>query len=136
MSTSPLHAALTRVGDRWTLLVVDALLGGPLRFNELMEAVAGVSPNVLSARLKHLESERVIVARAYSERPLRFAYELTAAGSELGGALRLLAQWGAAEGEGEPLRHGTCGTPVEARWWCPTCTVAVDEPEDEALGYA
>jgi uncharacterized Zn finger protein (UPF0148 family) len=34
-------------------------------------------------------------------------------------------------GGGEPLRHPTCGTPMEARWYCPTCGTAVDE-EDAA----
>ena len=41
---SPLDAALGRVGDRWSLLVVEALLDGPLRFNELQERVAGIAP--------------------------------------------------------------------------------------------
>ena len=82
---SPLDAALARVGDRWSLLVVEALLGGPQRFNDLLAAVPGVATNVLSQRLKRLESESVVIARPYSERPPRFSYELTAAGTELAG---------------------------------------------------
>jgi DNA-binding HxlR family transcriptional regulator len=134
---SPLDAALARVGDRWTLLVVDALLAGPRRFNELIEDVKGIAPNVLSQRLKHLEREAMITARRYSERPPRAAYELTAAGRELAGALRLLAQWGARTSEQpDSLRHATCGTLLEARWYCPTCARLVDDPNDDELRYA
>jgi DNA-binding HxlR family transcriptional regulator len=138
-STSPLEEATARVGDRWTLLLVQALLDGPRRFNELLEALPGIAPNVLSQRLKHLERERVLVSQPYSRRPPRFAYELTAAGRELAGALRLLAQWGA-DHSGSPdpdgLRHLTCGTPLEARWYCPTCAHPVDDNDTGDLRYA
>ena len=55
---SPLEAALERVGDRWSLLLVEALLAGPRRFNELGEAVPGIAPNILTDRLRRLERER------------------------------------------------------------------------------
>ena len=134
---SPLDAALARVGDRWTLLVVDALLAGARRFGELLEDVKGIAPNVLSERLKRLEREGLVTARLYSERPPRAAYELTAGGRELAGALRLLAQWGARTGErSDWLRHATCGTTLEARWYCPTCARVVDALTDDELSYA
>jgi DNA-binding HxlR family transcriptional regulator len=133
----PLDAALTRVGDRWSLLLVDALLAGPQRFNDLQEAVAGISPNVLTQRLRRLEAEGIVVARPYSHRPVRHSYELTAAGRELAGALRLLAQWGAAVTDAaEPVRHQACGTPLEARWWCPTCDRTLDDADHEDTAYA
>ena len=120
---SPLEEAVARVGDRWALLIVSALLDGPRRFNDLQADVAGIAPNVLSQRLRTLEQHGVVMATPYSERPPRFVYELTAAGTELAGALRLLAQWGAGQSPDavEPLRHSPCGTPLEARWYCPTC---------------
>ena len=92
---SPLADALERVGDRWTLLLVAALLDGEKRFNELQEELDGIAPNVLSARLKQLGEQAIVVSRPYSERPPRFVYELTESGRELAGALRLLADWGA-----------------------------------------
>jgi DNA-binding HxlR family transcriptional regulator len=120
-----------RVGDRWTLLVVQALLAGPRRFNELLEDIPGIAANILSQRLKRLEHEALVVSRPYSERPPRAAYELTAEGKELAGALRLLAQWGTRHAlPAEAPRHQACGTPLEARWYCPTCDHLVeDEPE-------
>jgi DNA-binding HxlR family transcriptional regulator len=139
---SPLQEAVALVGDRWSLLLVNALLEGPRRFNDLLDAVPGLAPNILSRRLKHLEHEGLVVATPYSERPPRFEYRLSASGAELAGALRLLAQWGAQRaaparaGEEAPLRHARCGTPVEARWYCPTCHEVV-EPDDAAdLDYA
>jgi DNA-binding HxlR family transcriptional regulator len=126
--STPLADALARVGDRWTLLVVAALLEGEKRFNELQDELDGIAPNVLSGRLKLLGEQGLVVARAYSERPPRFVYELTASGRELAGALRLLADWGAgAAGDAEPLRHAACGTALEARWWCPDCEQVVDD---------
>src|SRR3954466_13906225 len=92
---SALAEALERVGDRWTLLIVEALLDGPRRFGDLLEGVQGIAPNILTQRLRHLEREAVVVSRPYSERPPRVAYELSAAGAELAGALRLLSDWGA-----------------------------------------
>src|SRR5918992_217276 len=125
--SSPLAAALQRVGDRWSLLVVEALLAGPRRFGELTEAVPGIAPNILAERLRRLESERVIRTSPYSQRPPRFVYQLTDEGAELAGALGLLADWGwRVAREAEPVRHATCGTPLEARWFCPTCARAVE----------
>jgi DNA-binding HxlR family transcriptional regulator len=133
---SPLGAALERVGDRWSLLVVEALLVGPRRFNELQTQVGGIAPNILSDRLKRLEGEHVVIATPYSERPLRLVYELTAEGQELAGALRLLADWGSrVSREAEPLRHAVCGTPVEARWYCPTCDRPVEGREAEQVSH-
>jgi DNA-binding HxlR family transcriptional regulator len=136
-STTPLAAALDAVGDRWTLLLVEALLEGPRRFGDLEEELSGIAPNVLSQRLRRLEGEGLVVAQPYTERPRRFVYELTATGRELAGALRLLADWGARHREGaEPPRHAACGSPVEARWWCPTCERPVDLGEVGELHFA
>ena len=125
--STPLELALERVGDRWSLLLVEALLDGPRRFNELSDGVSGIAPNILADRLRRLEREGIVLARPYSDRPPRMEYALTSAGHDLAGALRLLADWGARRSDdADPLRHATCGTPVEARWYCPTCSVLVE----------
>lgn len=135
--SSPLELALDRVGDRWSLLVVEALLDGPRRFGELGEVVTGIAPNILTDRLRRLERGGIVRSRPYQERPTRLVYDLTADGRDLASALRLLADWGARRSaDAEPLRHARCGTPLEARWYCPTCEVPVadaDAPGERIL---
>ncbi len=134
---SALAAALDSVGDRWTLLVVAALLEGPRRFGELQEAIDGLAPNILSARLRALEERRLVLARPYSERPPRMVYELSEGGRELAGALRLLGDWGARRDDAHDLpRHRACGTELQSVWYCPTCDAPVEEPDADDLHYA
>ena len=129
-----LAATLDRVGDRWSLLLVEALLAGPRRFGELAADVPGIAPNILAARLRSLERAGILVATPYSRRPVRMAYSLTVDGRDLGGALHLLADWGSRRGgAGEPLRHELCGTPLEAVWRCPTCERVIGEDDPEEL---
>lgn len=136
---SALEAALDRVGDRWSLLVVESLLDGPRRFGELQAAVPRIAPNILSDRLRRLERTGILHTRPYQERPPRMTYALTNDGHDLASALRILADWGARTGgpdAGEPLRHDACGTPLEARWFCPTCGIPVEDadvPETRSL---
>jgi DNA-binding HxlR family transcriptional regulator len=129
-----LASAAEVVGDRWSLLVVSRLLRGPRRFGELLDELDGLAPNILSRRLERLEADGLVVGEPYSTRPVRHAYRLTAPGTELGGALRMLAGWAASsqgarpgQTEGVPV-HGACGSPLEARWFCATCDRVVDGP--------
>jgi len=132
-----LSEALARVGDRWSLLLIHTLLDGPQRFNELSESLPGIAPNVLSKRLKHLEEQGIVVATPYLRRPPRFVYQLSAVGAELAGALRLLTQWGASlVPDDESLHHSACGTPLEVRWYCPTCGRLVETGEANDLRFA
>jgi DNA-binding HxlR family transcriptional regulator len=136
LPADPLAEAAAAVGDRWTLLVIAALLDGPRRFGELQDEVRGIAPNVLTQRLRALERSVLVVARPYSERPARFVYELTGAGRELSGVLRMLAGWGARNAGGTAPRHAVCGTPMEVRWWCPTCEETAADEQGEELHFA
>jgi DNA-binding HxlR family transcriptional regulator len=134
---SPLERALDRVGDRWSLLIVESLLDGSRRFGEFGERLPGIAPNILTERLRRLERGGIVRSTPYQERPPRMAYDLTGDGRDLASALRLLADWGGRqEADAEPLRHVTCGTPLEARWYCPTCATpveATDAPAERVL---
>ncbi len=135
-ATTALDEAVDRVGDRWSLLLVDALLSGPRRFGELREALPSIAPNVLAQRLRRLEDKGVVEARVYSERPVRRVYELTGDGRQLAGPIRLLADWGARAAPGaEAIQHSACGTPLEAHWYCPTCDRSVDDDEAPQLRF-
>lgn len=132
-----LEHALASVGDRWTLLIVAALLEGPRRFGALQSELRGIAPNVLAQRLRRLEREGLVRAEPYTERPPRFVYELAAGGRELAGPLRLLADWGARHAdEAEAVRHAACGSALEARWYCPSCGVTVEPGALEEVDHA
>ncbi len=137
-----LAQALALVGDRWTLLVIAALLEGPRRFGDLQDEVEGIAPNVLTQRLRALTEQGLVIASAYSERPPRFAYAQSATTRELALPLAQLARWGAgAAGAGQPPRHDACGTPLTLEWWCPHCREIVSEAHspdsgDEDLHFA
>lgn len=133
---TPLDEAVDRVGDRWSFLLVEALLSGPLRFGELRAVVPGIAPNILAQRLRRLEEKGVVIGRTYSERPPRRMYELTDEGQRLAGAIRLLAQWGASGApDAEAMQHAACGTSLEAHWYCPTCARTIADTEASDLRF-
>ncbi len=90
----PLARSLSVVGDAWMLLVLRDLFNGKKRFNEILISLDGISPNVLSARLKALEEEQVVERVIYSDRPLRAEYLLTDKGRQLGPILSAMRAWG------------------------------------------
>jgi len=91
----PVARALDVIGEKWTLLVLrDLLRKGALRFQELVQGLAGVAPNTLSEWLKTLESEGVIATRLYEIHPPRYEYDLTEKGKALGPVLKALYGWG------------------------------------------
>ena len=132
-----LDRAARVVGDRWSLLVLGALLDGDRRYGELHAQIQGISTNVLAQRVAALEAAGLIVAEPYSRRPPRMRYALTADGRGLAIALTALSVWGARRepsNEELGLRHDVCGTPLELTWRCPTCEEEVDlkEPRPDA----
>ena len=95
----PLAQALEVVGDRWSLAVVDAVLRGRHRFGQLLDAIDGLAPNILSRRLRHLEAAGLVVARAYQHRPPRFAYEPTDRARALAPVIAELRAWAGGDPE-------------------------------------
>jgi DNA-binding HxlR family transcriptional regulator len=86
--------ALDIIGGRWTLLIVRELMRGPRRFTDLMEALPGISTNLLTQRLKKLERQGVVSHRTLSAAGRAKFYELTAAGKALQRAVQELDGWG------------------------------------------
>jgi DNA-binding HxlR family transcriptional regulator len=130
-----LDAAARRIGDRWSLRVIGVLLDGDHTFGELAQAVDGIAPTILTARLRALQRLSLVTAVPYERRPPRMRYSLTEPGRRLGGALTSLAEWGARrEGHGPARVHASCGSTVEDRPWCPTCErIVVDETADDLI---
>ena len=90
----PVAKSLEVVGDRWTLLVVRDLLSGPRRFQDFLQTLPGIAPNILSARLKLMEEHGLIVREFYTDHPPRAQYVLSEKGRELGMVVGALAAWG------------------------------------------
>jgi len=90
----PVARSLDLLGDRWTLLVVRDLLRGKTRFNQFLESLEGISPNLLSDRLARLEETEIVERAFYSQRPPRAEYRLTEKGQALRPVIRAIYQWG------------------------------------------
>ena len=87
-----LARALDTVGDRWNLLIVRELLPGPQRYNELKASLSGIATNLLAARLRDLEANR-IVARRLADAGV--SYALTPWGAGLREPIEALINWSA-----------------------------------------
>ena len=86
--------ALDLVGERWTLLIVRDLLGGPRRYKDLQESLYGIGSNLLAARLKDLESAGLIESIKQPPPSSVKSYQLTARGRALEPTVAALAHWG------------------------------------------
>lgn len=127
-----LASACELLGDRWSLPIIAALLDGPLRYTEIQEQLPALAPNILTARLRKLERDGLLVATRYSSRPARFDYRLTPDGAALGGAIQLLGAWASTrEAPSAGPTHSVCGSPLEMRWWCPACGLPAPPRSEE-----
>ena len=84
---------LSRVGDKWTVLVVGKLGEGQMRFNELRTAVGGISQKMLTTTLRGLERDGFVTRTVFPTIPPRVDYELTDLGFELLEPVYQLGEW-------------------------------------------
>lgn len=90
----PVRRTAQILDGKWTTLVVRELLPGKKRFSEIQRALAGISPKVLVARLRHLEERGLVTRTVYPTVPPTTEYALTALGRKLEGVLLAMAQFG------------------------------------------
>lgn len=91
---------LARIGDKWTVLVVELLEDGPMRFNELRRAIGAISQRMLTLTLRGLERDGLITRTVFPTIPPRVEYELTRLGRTLREPLTAIAQWARAHRAG------------------------------------
>jgi DNA-binding HxlR family transcriptional regulator len=84
---------LSRVGDKWTVLVVSALGEGPKRFNELRKALGSISQRMLTLTLRCLERDGLVTRTVFPTIPPRVDYELTSLGRSLLAPVSELGLW-------------------------------------------
>jgi DNA-binding HxlR family transcriptional regulator len=87
------QASLDRLGDKWSLLVVELLGHGTLRFSELKRHIDGISQRMLTLTLRHLERDGLITRTVHPMVPPRVDYELTPLGRSLLDAVAPLVEW-------------------------------------------
>jgi len=122
----PVGRAELVVGDRWTVLILRELFMRMHRFEEI-QAQSGATPQMVAARLKQLEADGLVERRAYSKRPLRHEYHLTAKGEGFYPVLMALRAWGETwlkspeEGLSVRYTHRPCGGPAGLGPVCESC---------------
>ena len=84
---------LSRIGDKWTVLVVGALSEGPSRYNEIRRTVGTISQRMLTMTLRNLEEDGLVTRTLYPAVPPKVEYELTELGLSLTLVLRSLYDW-------------------------------------------
>lgn len=105
----PVARSLDVIGDRWSLLILrDFFHFGRRRFQDFGQTLPGLTPSILSARLREFESQGVIESCLYAEHPPRLEYSLTQKGRDLGPILKALKTWGEKyAGHASELGHGS-----------------------------
>lgn len=86
-------SVLSRIGDKWSVLVVELLAKGPMRFNELRRMIGGISQKMLTTTLRGLERDGLVTRTVFPTIPPRVEYELTDLGQELQVPVRALGDW-------------------------------------------
>jgi len=93
----PIAKTLELIGTKWTFLIIrDLLIGGTMRFSDLLRSLEGISPKTLALRLRELESHGILERTVYPEVPPRVEYTLTKKGQLLEGIFIELKRYGLA----------------------------------------
>jgi len=88
-----INEVLSRIGDKWSMLIVQCLADGPQRFSELRRAIPTISQRMLTLTLRGLERDGLVSRTVTPSIPPRVDYELTALGVSLRGPVCALSQW-------------------------------------------
>lgn len=90
----PVETTLMLIGDKWKVLILRDLMPGTKRFGELKKSLGGISQKVLTAQLRAMEEDGLVIRTVYPEVPPRVEYELTELGYSLKPILDSLWAWG------------------------------------------
>ncbi len=93
VSSCRARAVLDRIGDKWAIYVVDRLGCGPRRFSELLRAIDGITPRMLTVTLRGLERDGALTRTVHAAVPPRVDYALTPLGETLRAAIGRLILW-------------------------------------------
>ena len=89
----PTRVILDRVGDKWTVLIIEILDDSPKRFGEIRQAIGGITPKVLTSTLRSLVADGLVSRQSFGEVPPRVEYSLTDLGRSLQAPVTALRRW-------------------------------------------
>ncbi len=89
----PINKAIAALADKWKILIILSLQERTARYGELLKALDGIAPKVMARQLRSLESDGLVLRKAYAEVPPRVEYSLTTAGRTLLPILNDLQNW-------------------------------------------
>jgi DNA-binding HxlR family transcriptional regulator len=95
----PTAATIAAIGGRWKVVILWCLIGGKLRFSELLRKVPGISQKMLTEQLRELERHGLVTRTVYAEVPPRVEYAATPLGESLRPVITAMAEWGRLHGE-------------------------------------
>jgi DNA-binding HxlR family transcriptional regulator len=123
----PIALGLESVGEWWTILILRDVFDGFTRFDDIQRSL-GISPSMLTRRLKAMVDAGLLTRRRYSERPPRDEYKLTRKGLDLYPVLLALMEWGDRYKVDDPpvkLFHKACGEEADPQLVCSHCAEPV-----------
>jgi DNA-binding HxlR family transcriptional regulator len=113
----PVETTLAVIGGRWKVLILQQLLDGVQRFNQLHRALAGVTHKTLAQQLREMEQDGIVHREVYPQIPPKVEYSLTPLGETLRPLLDAMHQWAVKHGSGRGAGKKRIGRdrPVNAR---------------------
>lgn len=90
----PVATTVQLIGNKWKLLIIRNLLGGPQRFTEFSKTIPGISKKVLTDNLRALECDGLVNREVFAEVPPRVEYSLSELGQTLKPILDAMFDWG------------------------------------------
>lgn len=89
----PIRNVVAQIGDKWSILILFALVDGPDRFNSLRSRIEGISQRMLTQTLRDLERDGFVLRTVYPQVPVKVEYELTDMGRGLSSSVWGLVSW-------------------------------------------
>ena len=89
-----MEAALTVIGGKWKLKILNQLLGGPARYTDIKRGAKGITEKMLTQQLRELEEDGIVSRKVYPVVPPKVEYTYTELGKELTSIFYALEKWG------------------------------------------
>lgn len=92
-SGCPIATTMDILGDKWTLVLIRDMINGKSRYSEFLDSPERITTNILASRLDAMRAAGLIEREPYQQRPVRYAYTLTAKGRALHPLLTAICEW-------------------------------------------